>query len=354
MTEQETGEMHQDTSNIAVAGDTVKVALAAMVRNGDYTPEQEATLWWFYAHSRDQGFTLKEAGKQIGKDSTTLFRVWAGKYGASVANICQDIERYRKIAEERALIHRIDFVETSVWKIVDRVCTATLNSQTISRIYGDSQIGKTTCLEEYARRNNHGQTKLIRMPASAGVQLFMREVARACYVSAHASFEGMRERVLNAVDDKTLLIFDEMHQAFLSYQAGSTIKVFEVIREIYDRTKCGVVLVGTNTLKQEFYTGKLSAVLEQLRRRGTIEVDLKSRIPKPDLDKIASKFGLPPATGVAEEVIKDMIHRSGLGMYIKFLQSANALAGKQGKKLCWDHFVQAHDIMAKLSVREST
>lgn len=352
MTEQGTGEIQKrDNSNLNISGDTVKLALEELTRKGDCTEDQRGTIWWFYAHCRDQGFDLKESAALISKDSTTVYRVFRGQYGASLENICQEIERYRKIYEERSLIQNLEFVETSVWKIIDKVCTATFNSQTISRIYGDSQIGKTTCLEEYARRNNHGQTKLIRMPASAGVQLFMREVAEACFVSNHSCFEKLRERVLNAIDDKTLLIFDEMHQPFLSYQHGSTIKVFEVIREIYDRKKCGIVLVGTNTLKKEFYTGSLAPVFEQIRRRGTIEVDLKSRIPKDDLDKIARRFGLPAAEGIALEVIRDMITRSGLGMYIKFLQSASVMANKQKRKLCWDHFVQAHDIMEKLSAR---
>lgn len=344
-----TDESSGGTSNINISADTVKQALADLVRKGECSPDNETTIWWFYCHCREQGFDLKESAAQIGKDSTTLYRVWTGKYGASLENICTEIQRYRKLAEERALIPRLDFVETSVWRTVNRVCTAALASKTVARIYGDSQIGKTTALEEHARRNNHGQTKYIRMPASAGVQLFMKEVARACYVSQHATFEGMRERVLNAIDDKTLIIFDELHQAFLSYQSGSTIKVFEVIREIYDRTQCGMVLCGTHTLKREFTTGKLAPVLEQLRRRGTIEVDLGSKMAREDLNKIARRFGLPPAEGVAAEVVKDMIHRSGLGMYIKFIQSAAVLAGRQGKKLSWDHFVQAHDIISNLS-----
>lgn len=341
----------KDCSHLNISGDTVQVALDDLIKKGDCSTDQKGIIWWFYAHCRDQGYDLKEAAALINKDSTTVYRVFRGQYGASLENICQEIARYRKIYEERSLIHNLDFVETSIWRIVDRVCSATFNSQTISRIYGDSQIGKTTCLEEYARRNNHGQTKMIRMPASAGVQMFMKEVAKACFVSQNSCFEKLRDRVLDAIDDKTLLIFDEMHQPFLSYQHGSTVKVFEVIREIYDRKKCGIVLVGTNTLKKEFYTGSLAPVFEQLRRRGTIEVDLKSRIPKEDLDKIARKFALPPADGIALEVIRDMINRSGLGMYIKFLQSASVMANRQKRKLCWDHFVQAHDIMEKLSAR---
>jgi DNA transposition AAA+ family ATPase len=343
------GNTHAATSNINISGDVVKMALADLVRKAEITEEQSGLIWWYFCHARGQGFDLKDAAREIGKDTTTLYRVWTGKYGAKLDNFCQDIARYRRLAEERSNRVKLDFVETSTWRKIDSVCHAALVSQTVAFIWGDSQIGKTTSIEEYARRNNHGETKLVRMPASAGVQLFMKELAKACFVSTESCFEKLRDRVLNAIDERTLLIIDELHQAFTSYQHGSAIKVFEVIREIYDRTHCGMVLVGTNVLRTELTTGKLAPILEQLRRRGTIKVQLPATPPKADLDKIAKKFGLPPADGIAAEVVKDMIHTSGLGMYIKFLQSASMMAGRDGKKATWDHFVQANDIIAKLS-----
>lgn len=338
-----------DTSNIPIGGDTVKKALADLVRQKDLTPEQEGTIWWFYCHCRTEGFSLKDAAKQIQKDTTTIYRIWSGKYGASYDNIVADIARYRKIAEERSGRVKLDFIETSTWRTIDRVCNAALVTQSMAFIFGDSQIGKTTCLEEYARRNNHGQTKLVRMPASAGVQLFMKECAQSCFVSDRSCFEFMRERVLNAIDDKTLLIFDEAHQPLLSYKASSAIKVYEVAREIYDRTHCGMVFCATKALREEILNGKLALMLEQFRRRGIVKVTLPNKPPKSDLDKIAKKFGLPPAEESAAEVVQDMIHTSGLGMYVKFLQAGATMAKKQNKGMTWDHFVQAYDIISKLS-----
>jgi DNA transposition AAA+ family ATPase len=352
VSEQHSPTSDRETNNIPISGDTVKQALATMVKAGDLEVEHEQLIWWFYCHSMENGFNLAQAGAQIGKDSSTVYRVWTGKYGAKLTNICTDIARYRKIAEGRASRVDIGFVETSTWRVIDRVCTAALISQTVAFIWGDSQIGKTTCLEEHARRNNHGQTKYVRLPASAGVQLVMKEIAAACYVSPDSCFEKLRYRVMNTIDDKTLLIIDEMHQVFSSYQHGSAIKVLEVLREIYDRTHCGLVLVATNIGRDALEKGPLRHLLEQLRRRGTIKIQLRAAPPKTDLDKIARAFNLPPAEGQALEIIHDMIHTSGLGMYIKFLNSASTLAKNEGKKLNWDHFVNAHDIIARLSIKE--
>ena len=342
----------RSTGHITVSGDVVKLALGDMVKRGELTDDQERMIWWFYAHCKDQGFDLKESAAQIKKDGTTIYRVWTGKYGASLDNICEDIARYRRLVEARSNRVKLSFVETSVWKAVSTVCHAALRDQAVAFIWGDSQIGKTTALEEFARRNNHGQTKLIRMPAASGVQLFMKEFARASYVSPESCFEKLRERVLNAIDDQTLVIVDELHQAFTSYQHSSTIKVFEVLREIYDRTHCGMVLVGTNVLRDEIVKGKLAPILDQLRRRGHIRLQLPKQPPASDLAMIAKRFGLPPAEGEAAEVVKDMIHTSGLGMYIKFLGSAAMLAQKQTRPITWDHFTQAYDIIARLSRRE--
>jgi len=336
-------------STLNVGAETVKSGLDRKLAAKEITEEQAELVWWFYCFCRDQNFDLVEAAQQIGKDSTTVYRLFTCTYGAKLDNLCADIARYKKLAIERASHVKMDFVETSIAKTIWRACDGALITQTIAMLYGDSQIGKTMALVEYARRNNHGQTKYMRMPASAGVQLFMRELARSCFVSPNRSFDGMRESVLNTVDDKTLIIVDEIHQGFISYQKGSQLKVLEVLREIYDRTQCGMVLCGTNVWRREMMEGKLCQVLEQLRRRGTIKIQLPARPPKSDLDRIAKKFGLPPPEGMAYEVLKEMLHTSGLGMYVKYLQNAARMAQRAGEKLSWDHFVQAHDLIAKLS-----
>jgi len=339
-------------ATLNISGDSVKKALAKSVAAREIKQDQADLIWWFFAYCKSNRYSLSQASRELGYESnSTLWRLWNGTYGAKVDNICAKIARYRAITEARASQLNLDFVETSIARRVFKACEAALISQTIVFIYGDSQIGKTRALQQYAALNNHGQTKYIRMPASAGVQLVAREFARACFVSTHSCFEKLRDRILDAVDDKTLLIVDEVHQAFLSYQRTSQVKVLEFIREIYDRTQCGMVLCGTNVLKTEIQEGKLAIMLEQLRRRCTHPIQLPSKPPKPDIEKIAAAFKLPAPDDDCYSIIRDMIYRSGLGMYIKYLQAAARMAGKEKRKLTWDHFVQAHDLIAKLSVK---
>lgn len=337
-------------AHFTLSADVVMPALARSVERGSFTQYQADLIKWFFALCREEDWTVAQAARELGYDSpSTLWKIFNGAYEAKPDNICAQIEKFKKLYTERAGYRDPGFIDTSIAKRIFQVCNAAMVSQTIAFIFGDSQIGKTRALVEYQRRNNHGQTKYVRMPASAGVQLVAKEIARACYVSPRTSFENMRDSILRAVDAQTLMIIDEGHQAFLSYQRSSQVKVFEFLREIYDRTNCGMVICGTNVLRDEMQTGRLALMLKQLDRRGIIRVSLPAAPPQKDIDAVARSFGLEPAEGDAAEIVKDMIHVSGLGKFVKFLQAASSLASKEGKRLSWDHYVRAHDIIAKLS-----
>jgi DNA transposition AAA+ family ATPase len=332
-----------DHALISVSGDQVGIATR------DLSEEHRDQIRWIYNWARDNRWTSKVLESETKISWTTLYRVFTGKYAASLENVVTRIRTYRKLAEERAKGVGIPFIETSISRKIWKAAEYALISQSMAFVYGEPQIGKTTALEEYAARNNHGQTKMIRMPASAGVQLMMQEFARACYISANSCFDKLRERVLNAIDGGNLVIIDELHQVFLSYQRGSAIKCLEVIREIHDRTKCGMLLCGTLQLRKELMLGSHTDLLEQFKRRGVLEINLPTLPPKSDINAIARAFGLPPATDCALEIQTDIIKRHGLGKFTKFLQTAQRIAARQNQLLSWDHFLQAHDGLAKLS-----
>lgn len=328
---------------INISGDTVVAATKDL-------PEAHAqAILWLFGYAREQGWSFRILESEVKLSTTTLFRVFKGQYSAALDNVVEKITTFRKLVEERGTANDLAFVETSVSRKVFRTCEWALVSQTLAFIYGNSQIGKTVALEEYARRNNHGQTKLVRMPASAGVQLFMKELAKACYVSPNSSFENLRERVLNSITGNNLIIVDELHQVFLSYQRGSAVKCLEVLREIHDRTKCGMVLCGTTRLRHELMLGQHQEMLEQFKRRGVLEVLLPAKPPGRDVEAIAKAFGLGPMDETSAALAEDILRASGLGKFTKFLQAGRRMADKAKERMSWNHFIRAHDILKKLS-----
>jgi DNA transposition AAA+ family ATPase len=328
---------------INVGGDQVTIATAELPEH------QREAIRWLHALGKSQRWSLSRTAEEVGMDNSTLYRVFTGTYGANLKNISERIDRYRSQFEDKAQRQRGFFVETSIAKKIFEACEYARDSKTLVFVYGGTQLGKTTAALQYQASNNHGATKYVRLPASAGVQLMMKEFARACYVSPNSSFENLREYVFNALDSSHLVLVDELHQVFMSYQRGSAIKCLEVIREIHDRRGCGMVCFGTSKLRDELgMMGEHRDLLAQFKERGIVEVQLPSTVPRSDLGKIAASFGLGEPTREAREVIELVTKRHGLKRFVLFLQSGKKIAGNdRARRMTWDHFIRAHDIVAK-------
>jgi len=340
---------HEEQNRISIPGDAVLTSLNRLVAGGELDDIGKTAVLWFFGHARDKGMTLADAGRCIDRDATTVHRLFNGRYGASYTNLVAEIQRYRKIAEERAKRKDIGFIETSAWRKISVVCRGALYDGMPAYIYGASQIGKTECLQEYARRNNHGQTRYIRMPAAPTLTKMIWMMAEACFLSTRVGSEELTRRIFHAIDDRTLLVFDEFHQVFIGSGDLIARKVVEFVREIYDRTHCGIVICGTKVVRDEFSKGKQAMVWDQFRRRGMVELTLPDTPPKADVLKIAAAFGLEEPDVSTMEIIRTMLEHSGIGMYFKFLQFAHGMAATQKKPLSWDHFQQAYKSIQALS-----
>lgn len=343
--------MQNDSINarMTIPGDQVQQALDRLISEKEIDEAGRADIWWLFSYAMDNAWNLEDVGKAIDKDGTTAYRLFLGRYGARYDNLLEAVARFRKLAVARGQRKSLAFVETSTWSKIDKVCRHALVGQLPAFIFGSSQIGKTTCLMEYTRRNNHGQTRYIRMPAAPGFHDALGAVARACYVTSRLSSRDIRERVIGAVNDRMLLIIDEMHQPLISGRGQTGVQIIEWLRELYDRTNCGMVFCGTRVFRDELETGQFAKILDQFRRRGIIQLGLPDTPPASDVAKIAKAFGLSAPDGIAGEIVSTMLKRSGLGQYVKFLQLASNLAANQKKTMSWDHFVQSYDVVQSLS-----
>ena len=304
---------------------------------------------WFFAYCVEADISITDAGERIGYDKSVLYRFYNGKYSGSVENVIGAMGKFRGEIERTGGVGHAGFVETSLSKKIWKICDSAIVYESISFIYGDSHIGKTWALEEYKARNNHGRTIYMRMPATAGHQLMLKELAVACDFSAKAPFEKLRSRVMSSLDRDKLLIVDEIHQTFISYLKSSRLTCLELLREIHDRTGCGMVLCGTNVFKEELQGGHHKELLEQLRRRGIFELQLPAHAPKRDLQKIADSYGLGTFTDDAWELASYINRTSGLKRYATFLRVGQKLANNRKQNFTWDHFITAHDAISDLS-----
>lgn len=334
---------------INISGDTVTLKTA------DYPEEQRALVRWLHAYARSEQWSWDELEHWSGIDSSTMSRVWSGKYvnpttGVPIKldSICERIARCKDLMEERNAARRMPFIETSVFRRIEKVCREALVMQAIACIYGAPQIGKTASLKEVQRRNNHGQTVYVLTPASAGVQAMCKAIAEACNISGKTCFEKLRTRLQHFFDPTKLLIMDEIHEVFVSYHKGSLSKCFGVLRQLQEQSGCGLVLCGTNVFRNEIERGEFKRSLEQMSMRSIWELQLEASPTPEDLALIAKHFRLPKPTGEAAELVKWIAIEKGLGKYVKFITRSAQLAAAKHEPFTWAHFVKTVTIAAKM------
>lgn len=324
---------------VGISGDAVTV-------NTSELPEEHRDLVrWLYGWIRESNFSYSEAALHSSIDQSTLYKLFTDKYRDEKGNrvdltkICERIKRLKLLAEERSVANRTPFVETGVFRKVESFCREALVTQMIGMIYGESQIGKTCALREVQRRNNHGGTVYVLVPAGGGKNEFIKAVAAACRISTRSNSEDLRGRIQKHLDPTKLLIFDEMHEMFLSYPSSSMQKCLGIIRQWQEKSQCGVILCGTNAFRNEMEEGKFAHTLNQLRRRGIWELQLEDVASPADMALIASLYNLARPTGEAAEQVKYILKDHGLGKFCKFLARGAQKAAKEKRQMSWDYFM---------------
>lgn len=349
-------EVPAETGSIKTHVAQVERAYAEQLASGAITEAQLSKLTWLLTVGKNEHLNLTQLSKRIGYDSeTTLHRVFSGKYEARLERVLERIDDYKKLWEQRLGVSKSSFVETSLARQIFETCDLARTYQVILPIYGDSQLGKTFALLEYRRRNNHGRTIYVRMPAKGNLTKFLIALCVALGVNATGNSVALAQRAVGALNENMLLIIDEIHQTCLSDRGSIRLGTIEFIRlELYEAVKCGVVLCGTNVFRDEVDKGRHQAVLEQTKRRGMAILQLPALLPRVDMDAIAASFGLPPAPQDIHAIRVDIIRRYGLMAYSNYLRAGAKLAFNRGKSPDWNHFVSAHDALSKLSKQEAS
>ena len=309
----------------------------------DLPESQRLAVRWLYAHGMDKGDDLVKLGKRIDKNDNTLYRVFQGTYGAKLDKIVEAIETYRRLAEARDRVGRPPFISTHLSRVIWERCADALAFQKVAPIIGDWQIGKSCAVEEYARQHNHGQTRLIRLPSGSGYRTFLEYLARACYVTARCSLLDLREGILNSVDNRHLLIFDEIDEPLAGRFSTGALQIYAFIREVYDRRRCGIVLVGNRNFREALSDkGPFGPWMAKLRRRCLPILDLPTTAPDDDLWALAEHFALPePPAGEWRDLARRIGETEGLGEYVTLLQTAKKISITLGREISWQDFSTA-------------
>jgi DNA transposition AAA+ family ATPase len=334
--------------------------------------DQRESLRWLASYGASLDLTTKELAERLLKpdgtpySSASVYAALTGRRneaGASIENMVDAVERLKRRASETRSRTSTKFIETPLTRTIFRVCRTAFTKKRLAVVFGDSQTGKTTAINEYADRHNHGETHLIRMPIGGRIADLRMDMARHLHISEGLKPANISRRIMDCFDEKTLLIVDEAHQACGRTRSEAT-NPLEFIRDIYDRRGCGVVLVGTKLLRTGLQEDRILAQLWRRRSTGLV-VKLPDVPPPADLAAFASAFGLDPApdrdvriqytepadggepvtrtyTSNPARLQATVVADQGLGSWIKLLEDAKRSAEEDGKPITWGRVIIAH------------
>jgi DNA transposition AAA+ family ATPase len=287
-------------NRFTIAADKIMAATADM-------PDRERNaLRWAHSYCvaknlshADLAAKLKQpSGEAYNKDS--LYHAFTGGREASqLRNMVDAIESLKRVEEERAALVDTGYIHTSISASIWRTCRRALLRQRVAFIFGETQIGKTEGLEAYRRvpEHNHGQTKMFRFPAGGAYCDVLREMAIMLGLPTGNSGMDLRRMIINSFDEHMLLIADEImeSQSMTSGSVKRYLRTLNFLREIHDRTKCGLVLCGTNVFRDALIHSKEARNLRQLLFRGLAPLQLPSVLPARDLNLFSKAYNLGPA-----------------------------------------------------------
>lgn len=325
----------------------VRAAIQQAVVRGQVSEEDGEEIFWLYSYAVENKLNEAALSAKMGAyDKNTLYQLFRGLYGvykdgksSSWANIVKAIKAFKTVELEEQQKKHIGIVETEVKQVVFRACDAALGDGMPAFIYGASQIGKTTALLEYQRLHNHGRTVYMRMGSGWTRARFVRELARHFNNGVKATkCWALEDAIFGSLNRYNLLIIDEFHLALETTSEASAKAIMEFVREVYDRTGCGLVMASTKVGLAGLESGKNKMLFDQLRRRGVVKVVLPDAPPVRDINTIARTFELPLPTGDDLRAVKNLIATRGLGVFLKYLQKAYAVTKKRKAELTWEAF----------------
>lgn len=344
-----------------------------------YNPDAKAALISAFLWCIDPRHPVSQGdfAKRVGTSENTLYKLYMGKYehptskekmGPS-AELVRSINNFLDLEKERFQSGETQLVITPTLKKIVTACELARESNSIVFIVGPSHVGKTWAAERhYTPNNNHGRTVYIRLQAASGLGGMVRRIAERVGVSPKGNTADLVASIKHALSQDMLIIIDEVHLLAHTYRAGSFHNCMEVIREIHDETRCGMVLMFTLLDQVKAASQK---ELQQLWRRGVHKVMLPAMPSKGDLAAILNHNGLDfpdrnfkvsitfkdgnKKATIEEcpyEILRQVSKTEALLAITERLRYARKLANKADEKLEWKHFVTAHLLIAKQSTQD--
>ena len=289
----------------------------------------------YWDEAARRGLSLRSAADRAGLDASVLCRALKGKWTGDMERVESACLQALEVMEGGGIF------ETSVTRGCRTACAAVAVAREIGLVWGPLQSGKTTGLKDYVRNNR--AACYCRVASRSGTPILAEEMAKALgsAKAEEATFRENRRYILDNAVERTLIV-DELHEAFSTHGFEAAVAYIEFIREVHDRTGCGVVLCGTDAMPRGFQDRRYAPVLRQTWERGIVRKTFPALPPWKDVVAAAQHHGAAEELdAAAADRWKVKLRGMSFGSVCRLMRSAACLAGKRGKPMCWDRVAEA-------------
>lgn len=306
----------------------------------DYSSEEKEQLEWLWGYTFAELNGSKSAMCQaVGYDYSVVYKIFTGQYDAGLDRFCEAIAHLRKKASDG----RSKLVETVVTKRINEALDYAKETCAMVSITGPTGRSKTFTAEHWAKENNHGRAKYIRIPSGCTRRTLVKLLCRSCGIGVNgkktADLEG---RLFKAFDFRNTIIIDEA--GHLLPRAGTGTSAIEFIRDLHDMCGCGVALVFTDVYLEEFRHGRLAGYFEQFIGRIKFPVQIPQEVLKQEIEAVVKYFCESPAVKLLKLAHSLANGRDGkLRTLFEDLQRAKEWAASQDRKMSYDDLKLASD-----------
>lgn len=120
-------------------------------------------------------------------------------------------------------------------------------------------------------------------------------------------------------------------------------KCIEQLREIYDSTHCGLLLVGTPILADTLHSNtRWRGMLEQTSKRSAAKIfRLPEDISTDDIRTLWINYGYPNPDRAILAKLRELANTAGFGLTTKRLHAGLTAAHNAGAPVSWDYYLAA-------------
>jgi DNA transposition AAA+ family ATPase len=286
-----------------------------------------------------------QLGKRVGVNSTTISRVFRGKYDANLESICKQIRHFLSLWKDRqAWGEEIFIAQLSVTRRLTKFAQLVRAAGQIGIVWGPNQTGKSKALQYIAQQTP--STAYAELLDGGGLKDSLDVIARARGgIPTRKSSVELRRMILRRFNRLWLLIVDEFHQTLV----GRTLKMvtIECVRKIHDISKTPLLLCGTDIMADMWEEPKFKDFLGQISNRAPMRMRIPQAPTAKDVELLIHAYGFSTAPNSdAEKKIKTIANEHGIGILARYFQVSRFLANNAHERIGWKHFITTEATLA--------